>query len=969
MALAPARIIIMQPFLHTVATELYNRYKNELYKVALVFPNRRQCVFFSHYLSQIVTPPALLPEQFTIEEMLQHSSIHPIAGRVAQSFVLYNVYQQVMQRVLPELPSYEKFAPLADILLRDFDELDANLANVEQVYSQLRDIEAIEKSFDSLTEEQHQYLKQFWSSFSPDRTSSQQERFLVLWENLPQIYRQFHQQMERENSCTQGMAYRNLAWNKPSQSSFAEGWQHVAFVGFNALNKAEETWLQRWQQEEKLSLWLDADAHYVQHPKHEAGHFLRRAVGPLGLQNQLPLLHEILGKEMPLHIIATQGSVMQAKLLQQWRESLPTTADPQKLAVILADEAMLLPVLQSLPPGIGTVNVTMGYPLQQTALFSFIELFFEIQEDLQHHRERDVEYRLVQRFLQHSLCNWEGEAKERLQKRIIGDILLRVPLSLLQLQGNIGDYVFAPVHKTTDVFARLLQILAAINQQEQFKADELLQGFLVQVWQLIMQLQQLFATLPQQQLSLSFLANSIRRHIGATIVPFEGEPLHGLQIMGLLESRGLDFEHILILGANEGILPHVKRPVSFLPDNIRRAFKLPLPEHGDAISAYHFYRLLHRCQSMTLAYNTAITEHSTGEITRFVAQLAYETKFNISETGLRFNLKTTAPLKITIAKSPEVMRLCNPYFLKTNPKYLSPSAINTYLTCRLQFYYRYIAGLKEPDEVQDEVDAAVFGSVVHKLMELLYQALLKKNNHWNVTADDVKWMQSQIDVLLPEAFRQGWRQKSKSPVQFTGRLLIVAEVVKQYANEYLAYDATQTPFAIEDLETTFREPFWIQVGDYKRPVVFGGYIDRVDNVAGVYRMVDYKTGGDDTIFGSVESLFERGNKKPNKAALQTLIYAWNFRKQFPQRPQFEPALLPLRKMQERGEAFVPQLISKTRGEQKKITATNINETLDEMEGYLRKTLEELFDIFVPFDQTTDVEKCRYCPYNKLCRRG
>jgi ATP-dependent helicase/nuclease subunit B len=959
----------MQPFLHTVATELYHRYQHDLYKIAIVFPNRRQCVFFNHYLSQIVAPPALLPEQFTIQELLQRSSVHPIAGRVAQSFVLYQVYSEVMQKVMKEVPGYEKFAPLADILLRDFDELDAACAQVEQVYSQLRDIEAIEKSFNSLSEEQQQFLKTFWSSFSQERTSNQQERFLILWENLPRIYHQFHRQMEQEGLCTQGMAYRRLAQNRPSQPSFGNAWQQVAFVGFNAFNKAEETWLQRWHAEGKCSLWLDADAHYVQHLKHEAGLFIRRATGTLGLQNQLPLLHQIAGKEMPVHIMATQGSVMQAKLIQQWRESLPPTANPEKLAIILADEALLLPVLQSLPSNIGTVNITMGYPVQQTALFSFIELFFEIQEDLQTHQERDIEYRLVQRFLQHALCNWEEEAKQRLQKQMVKDILLRVPLHLVQFQGNIGDYFFTPVHKTTDVFGRLLKILAAINGLEQFKSDELLQGFLVQVWQLVMQLQQLFLTLPQQQMSLSFLAASIRRHISATIVPFEGEPLHGLQIMGLLESRGLDFDHILILGANEGILPHVKRPVSFLPDNIRRAFKLPLPEQQDAIAAYHFYRLLHRCQSMTLAYNTAITEHSTGELTRFVPQLAYETKFKITETGLRFNLKTTAPLTITIAKSPEVMKLCNAYFVKGNPKYLSPSAINTYLTCRLQFYYRYLAGLKEPDEMQDEVDAAVFGSVVHKLMELLYQALLRKNGTWDVLADDVKWMQSQIDVLLPEAFRQGWRERSKTPVQFTGRLLIVAEVVKQYAKAYLDYDALQTPFKIEDLETTFREPFYIQVGSYKRPVVFGGYIDRVDNVNGVYRMVDYKTGADDNQFGSVESLFDRSNKRPNKAALQTLIYAWNFRRQFPQREQFEPVILPLRKMQERGEAFVPQLVSKTRGGQQKITAVNINATLDEMEGHLRRTLEELFDIFVPFDQTTDVEKCRYCPYNKLCRRG
>lgn len=958
----------MQPFLHTVATELYNRHKNELYRIALVFPNRRQCVFFSYYLSQIIAPPALMPEQFTIEEMVQRSSLNPIASRVAQSFVLYEAYREIMQRVIKDLPGYEKFAPLADILLRDFDELDAYSANIEQVYSQLKDIEAIEKTFDTLSEEQKEFLSTFWSSFPHNKKSSQQERFLELWDKLPQVYSLFHQRMQERQLSTQGVAYRNLAADKPSRKSFAEGWQHVAFIGFNAFNKAEETWLQRWQKQGKCSLWLDADAHYVNNPVHEAGHFIRRNLKSLKLKNELPLLQQLSEAQTPLNIIAAQGSIMQAKLLPQWLSGIKNISN-MKLAVVLADEAMLLPVLQSLPAGIGTVNVTMGYPLQQTALFSFIELFFEVQQDLYLHRGATVNHKLVQQFLQHALCDWPADTRQRMGQKMIKDIQLRVPVNELKHHSDIGDYIFLPIFRSTEVFSRLLSLVASLHRHPNFKEDALLQGFFVQLWQLLQQLEQLFATLPAEQLSISFLANSVRRHVSSTIVPFEGEPLHGMQIMGLLESRGLDFDHLLILGANEGVLPYTKRPVSFLPDSIRRAFKLSLPEHQDAISAYHFYRLLQRCQSVTLAYNTNITEQSTGELTRFVPQLEYETNFKITYTGLRFNLKTTAPLPISIAKSPEVMKYCNAYFSKVNPKYLSPSAINTYLTCRLQFYYRYIAGLKEPDDMQDEVDAKVFGSVVHKLMELLYKALHSKNGHWQVTAADVDWMQQQIDMQLPEAFRQGWRERSKTPVEFTGRLLIVAEVVKQYAHTYLAYDATQTPFTIESLETTFREPFYIQVGDYKRPIHFGGYIDRVDHVQGTYRMVDYKTGADDTVFGTVEGLFDRNFKMRNKAALQTLIYAWNFRKQFPEKEQFEPALLPLRKMQEKGEGFSHQLVSKIRGDSKKISSYNINDTLDEMEGHLRKTLEELFDIFVPFSQTDDEEKCRYCPYIKLCRRG
>ncbi|MEO7310547.1 MAG: PD-(D/E)XK nuclease family protein, partial [Chitinophagaceae bacterium] len=470
--------------------------------------------------------------------------------------------------------------------------------------------------------------------------------------------------------------------------------------------------------------------------------------------------------------------------------------------------------------------------------------------------------------------------------------------------------------------------------------------------------------------SLQFLTQALTKQLATISVPFEGEPLEGIQVMGLLESRGLDFDHIIILSANEGILPRIQAPNSFLPDSIRRAFGLSVPEHQDAIFAYAFYRLLHRCQSMTLMYNATINDQSTGEVSRFVPQLEFETELEIKKDTIRLALQTRMALPIIIEKTTEVMKQCNPYFLSDQPKTLSPSAINTYINCRLQFYFRYLARLKEPDEIQDEVDAAMFGTIVHNLMELLYLAVKTRNGHWQITLTDIDWMKTQVPVLLQQAFKDGWREKSKTPILFTGRLLVVAEVVKQYANAYLDYDATNVPFTVEALETKFKEAFHITLNGKQRPVYFSGYIDRVDIVGGVHRMVDYKTGSDELDFTSIEKLFDRTEKKRNKAALQTLIYAWSFSKMFPEKSRFEPALLPLRIMQQQGDAFRPQFTSKiSRTEKITINADTIHPMLNQLEDQVRVVLEELFDNTVPFSQTDDLEQCTYCPYISICGRG
>ena len=460
----------MPNFLTTVAQQINSRFNNQLHRMAIVFPNRRQSIFFKHHLQQILTPPAFLPELLTIEALVQKSSMYPIADHFVQSFALYDAYAEAMaSRQNDKLLDYEKFYSIGDILLRDFEELDANLCYVPKVYEQLKDIEGIEKSFDILSDEQKQFLQNFWSSFSSEKRSIQQQKFLELWEMLPTIYQLFHQKLATQQLTTLGMVYRQLAGGKPTRKAFSDGWQHVAFVGFNAFNKAEETLLQHWQEQGKASLWMDIDEHYTNNPLHEAGHFIRRNLYQLQLKNELPLLKEIAGKTTTVPVIAAQGAVAQTKFLSQWLsqvQAINTTLPSSSIAIILADEGLLLPVLQSLPTGLGKVNVTMGYPLKQSVLFSFIQTFFLIQTDLAIHHHRDVSHEQVQAFLQHPLCDWAAHVKQNLQHHIVSEVLLRIPLYQLQGHSDIGNYMFNPLHQPTDIFSRLLNLLEACNRNK-----------------------------------------------------------------------------------------------------------------------------------------------------------------------------------------------------------------------------------------------------------------------------------------------------------------------------------------------------------------------------------------------------------------------------------------------------------------------------------------------------------------------
>jgi RecB family exonuclease len=406
---------------------------------------------------------------------------------------------------------------------------------------------------------------------------------------------------------------------------------------------------------------------------------------------------------------------------------------------------------------------------------------------------------------------------------------------------------------------------------------------------------------------------------------------------------------------------------TFIPYNLRRAFGLSTLEHQDAIFAYVFYRLLHRCRHMQVVYNTLITENSTGEPSRFLQQLALESGFDIVYSQYEMPVRATPPLEIKVHKSPAIARNLYKYTKPDAPVGLSPSAINKYLSCRLQFFFSYIANIAAPEQMQTEIDAAIFGSAVHSLLERVYERWQQQHPGAAITLQAIDTMRAWLPEMALDAIRDAWyaEQNTTNRLSLSGFEAVVADVVEQFAYRFLDIDAKRVPFKVHHLEVTFKQELDLTVQGQPQRILLKGNIDRVDEKDGVVRMVDFKTGNDKIEFASVQELLTPHGEKLNKGALQTLLYAYMFSKAHPQYKHFEPALVVLRHTLKAGFDKV-RLVDKAGGSE--VTAENINDYLPTVAEGLKVVLEELLDTHVPFDQTPHLTTCGYCDYKGICGR-
>ncbi len=949
----------MQYFLQEAARDVYRKYGDRLSDLCLVFPNRRSGLFFKHYLSGELTNPVWSPEVLPISDLMQQFSGFQKADQLSLIFMLHQVFKKEKQSQEP----FDEFYHWGEMLLRDFDDIDKYLADPRDVFRNLAQLKSLEDHFSYLTEEQIESIRRFWDTLNVGQLSKEQNDFITIWQVLYNVYFQFNRILDEQKQAYEGKIYRAVMDRINSNTLYPRHDMYI-FIGFNALTPVEHYLFKELKQQEKGVFYWDYDHFYLK--EHEAGTFIRRNMEhfpgeDLGVYNGLQ-------QEKNIQFINTPYDIAQAKILPDLLSGTPAENNgaPDKTAIVLPDEHLLLPVLNSLPESTGEVNVTMGYPVYSTPAFSFLLTLIHLQENVkQQNGEVQFYYNDVLSVLNHQYLGIiRDEQVEALIERIHTHNKIYIPSdeltvnnlfrSVFKLPGSyesLSDYLL-------DNYYHFYTLLKKLDQGEDHPLRMELES-IYYVYISIKRLKEVFQQHKAEVKPATYL-RILERVVKSQSIPFQGEPLSGIQVMGLLETRALDFENLIVLSMNEGVFPKAESTPSFIPFSLRKGFGLPTYEHNDAIYAYYFYRLIQRAKNITLVYNSGSDGLKTGEMSRFMHQLKFETGFDIKERTVVSGLSIPEGKSITVDKTPEILEVLEKYNTYThNEKTFSPSAINAYLRCSLQFYYRYIAGLKEPEEVTENVDLPLFGSLLHKAIQLLYEPY--RENKSRITTEELKKLEKNDDLIearIMDAFREEYFSDfpADKTINLSGKNLLIKDIIHQYIKQFLRVEQKFAPFLPISLEETWKTSVEFAVEGEDKNVLIQGDIDRVDENGSGIRIIDYKTGQPKQSFKDVPSLFE---KYGNHAALQALIYSRMYDEVHGAQKKIIPGLYFFRRIYQDDFDWRLKMNKKP---------VSYDEVKIELEENLRGILKEIFDPEEAFTQTDDLNTCRFCPYAMICRR-
>ena len=959
----------MESFLKLVAADLYKHTKGNLAHTAVVFPNKRAGLFFNEYLAQESDSPIWSPAYVSISELFRSLSPWEVGDPVKLVCELYKIFRRETQST----ETLDDFYFWGEMLISDFDDADKNRVDTDKLFSNLQDLRNIMDDYTFIDDEQEEAIRQFFQNFSIERRTALKERFISLWDVLGNIYKGFRESLASQNIAYEGMMYRHVIEHLDVDKL---PYEKYIFVGFNVLNKVEHTLFTQLKDAGKAVFYWDYDEFYMKENRqavtHEAGEFIRRNLRdfPSPLSGEL---FKNLSKPKEVHYIASSTENAQARYLPQWIRNNLTTPE-KETAVVLCNEALLQPVLHSLPAEVKHVNITMGFPLSQTPVYSFLIALLELHTHGFNFKSGRYTFQSVVTLLKHPYTRQLTGQAELLEKELTRNN------RFYPLPGELGKdefltRLFTPLSGNLNLCIRLsetLQQVASIYQantsgtEDTDAFNQLYRESLFKAYTTINR----FRTLIEED-ELTVQSETFRRLLvkvlSATNIPFHGEPAIGMQVMGVLETRNLDFRHLVLLSVNEGQLPKSGGDSSFIPYNLRKAFGMTTIEHKIAVYAYYFYRLLQRAERITLMYNTSSDGLNRGEWSRFMLQFLIEWPHPITRQFLEAGQSPQGTSSITVEKTPDVMRRMQSLFdVRANPKAkFSPSALNYYLDCPLKFYYRYVAGLSAPDEVSAEIDSATFGSIFHYAAEHIYKDLTTHGKVINKEAletllrNEVK-LQDYVDTAFKKLF---FNVPQNEKPEYNGVQLINSAVIARYLKQLLQNDLRYAPFTFIASEMEVDEPIDIQTPKGVIKSRIGGIIDRMDSKDGTLRIVDYKTGGDADTPPHVESLFIPDKKRSNYV-FQTFLYAAIMCRKQPTM-KIAPALLYIHRAAT--ETYSP-VIQMGESRKPKEAVEDFSKYEKEYRERLQGLLEEIFNPEKSFTQTEIIEKCTYCDFKALCKR-
>ncbi len=978
----------MKSFLEECAEDILRKYSNDN-SVCVVFPNNRTMLHFRKIYARLKNEVSFSGCLFPINKIQNQFMRCNVADELTLLFYLYDAFHQVFAdgaMMNSNIASdFNSFYDTGRRILSDFNEIDNYLIDIDQLCHNFADINELEEFYAGFDPDQVEIIRTFWANFSNERLSHEKKRYKELWTNLPRVYRLFHQILDNAKAMYSGMKNRKI-YELTRSGNLPIKFGTYIFVGFNVLNKCERGLFRYLLSAGKARFYWDADDYYIADKAQEAGLFMRQLLTEFPDELHKKPQSNILHSPKDVEYIGVPLEVGQAKCIHDIIENLQKEEgySETKTAVILGDEHLLFPVLNSMPNSVRNVNVTMGYPFSETPVYSFILNCLQLRRNFRKSATSgtaDYYFHDVLSVINHPLvANLTEFYSKQLNARIREDRMIRVKADFIGSFSNILSTIFCGYdseNSPVDILQNYLSILSQLYFIKNPKPEEnpkLENEFIFNAYLQIKTLYNNLLKLPQDQLGEDLVVNILKSHLMQIIVPFESEDDQGIQVMGMIETRNLDFDNVIMLGMNEGVFPKRSENDSFISEGMRLAFDLPIVKYKDAVFGYFFYRLLQRAKTVKILYNNVFATNVSGEPSRFATQVLKEASqeqrpdsmLSITQSQFVRNIKPTQGRELSVEGSADSVNRLSRYFSQgDDARSLSPSALNTFINCPLKFYFQYVVRLNPVDQIEEEASAADFGTILHAAIEKIYKDICDGNGM--ITAEAIKAVEPRKESFVLAAYNETFKLNRKSRNELSGFDAVFFDVLMQYLDRILVYDITLAPFELKGAEKGIYSHIDVDVDGHTIKVNIGGTIDRIDRLKdGTIRIVDYKTGNvaEKMKFQNVDDVFDsnKHDKRPSQA-FQVLFYSYVYMTRHPkERP--EPVIYGVRSDI---EAYDTRFKVGDEKPQQLLGSGNIWDLAQEFADKLRALLAEVFSPNQTYEARPS-RYCEYCNFRSLCGR-
>lgn len=966
----------MEKFLSSISKEVIEISNGDFRNISVVFPSRRAGLYFKRELvKQVNKTPFISPAIYSINDFIFKYSGLRSENPLRLIFRLYDVQQSLRKNENPD-----KFFDWGRIMLGDFDEIDRSLVDADKLFEIVTDIKTLEERMKPDLEKD--YIE-FWNTFNRSK-EDMKKNFQETWKLLPEIYKKFTTDLLNDKLAYDGLAYRKLSEMMDAGRIDFSG-NRIIFAGFNFLSLSELNIIYKSVLQTDGKIYFDADNFYLKDALKEAGKYINKNVDTLkklfsaDKKNPDDFIKIITGDGIDregknINIIGVPLSIGMSKAFGNELSKLDFENE-NEIAALLPDESMLMPVMMSVPEKINKFNITMGLPFRDTPLFSLIYLIRDLQSDI---KEGKFYYKDILKILLHPYVRFENMSSVH---KIINRINSgnHVYLSKEELLGNdktlsISEKIFTIIDKTENIFTYLKEIVSTMydriykyGQKSGFQIEYLF-GFYTQV-KVLQDCMEKFNIQTSTDVCWNILAEIIRTQN----IPLTGEPVTGMQIMGLLESRAIDFKDVFILSANESVFPRINISGSFIPYQIRKYFRMKTYDDDSNIQAYNFFRVIQRADNVYIFYNLLVSDDARGK-SRFILQLENEiSKSTIIQKTYSICIPKLTDDDISIEKNENMLEKI---------KSVSPTDISTYLTCSLKFYFQKILGIWEEDKVEEEYNAGTMGSLLHKVMELIYKPYENKTVNEETIEKIINSINNDFDKIFSNAVegiineqKEHKRPEKSIDTGKYGKNKAYKEMIREQALKILEWDKTKKLFDIKGLEKN------MQKNDYEftdkknvdRKIILKGKLDRIEQKDNSIFIVDYKTGSlKFPSNGKIESLEIAMSNNKFKDYFQAGFYIYLY-----ERINKEKA--------DAGMYYVANqsALQKVSDVKIKDNSPSKNEVADkqntkegkeqkdflsEFGNFLDNKLADIFDTSIRFSKTSEPKDCAYCPMTSLCYR-